>query len=338
MTALAIDIENLTKTYEEPRGWRRHARVKPITAVRDVTLQVHEGELFGLLGPNGAGKTTLVKMLCTLVLPSSGGGTVAGYELQQDRAIRAVTGLVVSDERSFYWRLSARRNLMFYAALYGLTGEVARKRIDTVLADVDLLPAAEQRFSGFSSGMKQRLAIARALLHQPRILFLDEPSRSLDPLATKRLHDLIWRLQERHVITVFLITHDLVEAEKLCQRVAVMDRGRLRTVGHPDALRRALQPRRQYLMVVDPLSETLRHAISELVPDLQRVNEGTLEGIANAEQWRFTTGGDGPLPSRLFAVLQENEIALHHLESKAPTLEEVFAFYADNGEDEAWSA
>ena len=222
---LAIETNGLSKTFEPPQGWRKLRRSGGgITAVQNVSLRIPEGELFGLLGPNGAGKTTLTKLLCTLILPTAGQANIAGHTLQNTRAIRAAVGLVVTDERSFYWRLSGYRNLQFFAALHGLYGTAADERIRYLLPIVGLSEAAERRFSEYSSGMKQRLAIARALLHQPRILFLDEPSRSLDPTATFQLQLLIKDLQAQGV-TIFLITHDLAEAEKLCERVAVMDGG-----------------------------------------------------------------------------------------------------------------
>ena len=198
---IAVEINRLTKHFDKPQGWRRLANFKPVTAVQEVSLTIPRQELFGLLGPNGAGKTTLVKMLCTLILPSRGEATVAGYSLEQDAAIRAAVGLVVADERSFYWRLTGRRNLMFFAAMHRLFGREAQRRVEQVLADVDLLDRAGDRFSNYSTGMRQRLAIARSLLHQPEILFLDEPSRSLDPTATQHLHTLIQRLLEKQGVT-----------------------------------------------------------------------------------------------------------------------------------------
>ncbi|MFZ0545339.1 MAG: ABC transporter ATP-binding protein, partial [Candidatus Promineifilaceae bacterium] len=261
MTELAIETRNLTKTFEPPRGWRRLARRRGTTAVKDVNLTVETGELFGLLGPNGAGKTTLVKMLCTLILPTSGSATIAGYPMSRAGHIRQHVGLVVTDERSFYWRMTARQNLQFFASLYGLHGNAANNRVQNVLEAVDLEEDAERPFSNYSSGMKQRLAIARSLLHMPRILFLDEPSRSLDPVATIRLHNLILDLMARQTMTIFLITHDLLEAEKLCGRVAVMDEGRIRVVGRPSDLRRQLQPRQRYSVWVDSFDETAERAI-----------------------------------------------------------------------------
>ncbi|MFQ5577064.1 MAG: ATP-binding cassette domain-containing protein, partial [Anaerolineae bacterium] len=149
----AIEVRDLTKVYQKSQGWRRRARGEVVTAVSNLTFAIPQGELFGLLGPNGAGKTTLIKMLCTLVLPSSGQATIAGHDLADAGAIRASVGLVVSDDRSFYWRLSARQNLAFFAAMHGLNGRVAYDRIDEVLTQVDLRDVAGRRFGQLSSGM-----------------------------------------------------------------------------------------------------------------------------------------------------------------------------------------
>ena len=146
---------------------------------------------WGLTGPE---KTTLIKLLCTLIAPDSGRARVMGHDLKQQEAIKYAVGLVVADERSFYWRLSVRHNLDFFAAMLNLPGPAARQRIDAVLEMVGLTAEAGRRVSELSTGMRQRLAIARGLLHQPRLLFLDEPTRSLDPLAAAHLHDLIRRL------------------------------------------------------------------------------------------------------------------------------------------------
>lgn len=324
--ASAIETEGLTKVYEKREGgWQRFAqritRTTPVTAVTDVTLSVEAGELFGLLGPNGAGKTTLVKMLCTLILPTSGTATVAGQPLRNERAIRAATGLVVSDERSFYWRLSARRNLNFFAAMHGLHGTAARERVDAVLAEVDLLSVAERRFSAFSSGMKQRLAIARALLHRPQILFLDEPSRSLDPVATQRLHDLILDLMARQQVTIFLITHDLAEAEKLCARVALMHNGRIRTIGRPADLRRHLQPQQRYALKTDPVTTAVVQALRKHVPNLAHAS------VDGSTQLTFTATADDGTLTAVIDCLRRHDLAIHTVEGTPPTLEEVFTHY-----------
>lgn len=318
---LAIEIDQLTKTFTPPAGWRRVTRRPPTMAVNQVSLQVASGEVFGLLGPNGAGKTTLVKILCTLILPDSGRARVAGYPLDQPRAIRAAVGLVVADERSFYWRLSGRRNLQFFAAMHNLYGAAAQQRIDQVLAAVDMLPHAENRFSGYSTGMKQRLAIARALLHQPRLLFLDEPSRSLDPAATRRLHALVQRLAAEQAVTIFLITHDLAEAEALCQRVAVMHKGEVRAVGSPLELRRQLQPHLHYTLRLDALPAETGARLTEIVPDIQWEEAGAYTFA------HFRAGETEHTLTRALDALRGSGLMIYSIEAQPPTLEEVFAHY-----------
>lgn len=321
MKEIAIETFNLTKIFEPPRGWRRLAKRKGTTAVKDVSLTVQAGELFGLLGPNGAGKTTLVKMLCTLILPSSGTATIAGNPLTDSGKIREHVGLAVTDERSFYWRLTARQNLNFFASLYGLRRKQAEDRIQVVLEAVNLMADAERPFSNYSSGMKQRLAIARSLLHMPRILFLDEPSRSLDPVATIRLHNLILDLMAQHSMTIFLITHDLLEAEKLCDRVAVMHEGRIRVVGRPSELRRQLQPQQQYAVRVEGFDEEVERIIRPMLPTLKIEQTGTHLRLL------FQTGeSDGSLTPVLDA-LRRNGVTINSIEGHPPSLEEVFAHF-----------
>ncbi len=318
---IAINTNQLTKRFDKPAGWRRIVREKGTKAVTDVNLTVQRGELFGLLGPNGAGKTTLVKMLCTLIAPTSGSATVAGYPLSDSGSIRATVGLVVSDERSFYWRLSGRRNLEFFAAMYGLNTREADGRIRDVLSRVDMSADAEKPFSNYSTGMKQRLAIARSLLHRPKILFLDEPSRSLDPSATSRLHDLINQLKNEEEATVFLITHDLAEAEKLCERVAVMHLGRIQVVGEPTMLRRQLRPLQHYVVRVDRVSAEVEEVIRKMLPMLQ--TEST-NGHINL---LFKAGEEDGSLTAVLDTLRQHDITVYAIESQPPSLEEVFAHH-----------
>lgn len=294
MSNFAIETNGLGKVFAGKNG-------ASVTAVSNINLHIEKGELFGLLGPNGAGKTTLVKMLCTLISPGTGDGRVAGFSLAQTGDIRAVVGLVVPDERSFHWRLSARRNLTFFAAMYGINGRFAQKRIDQLLDDVDLGDVADRPFGKFSSGMRQRLAIARSLLHNPQILFLDEPTRSLDPIATEKLHTLLLRLMAEREMTAFLITHDLAEAEKLCGRVGLMNNGRLHTVGRPADLRRQLHPYRDYRI------ETTEEVV-------------TFRAVA----------GDGELTAVIDRLRQQNAI-IRSIDSEPPSLEEVFIHTMGDG-------
>jgi len=316
---IAIETKGLTKHFSRPRGLLRLARRPPVTAVEDVHLQVEQGEIFGLLGPNGAGKTTLVKMLCTLILPTAGSAVVAGHSLDDDDAIRAAVGLVVGDERSFYWRLTGRQNLAFFAAMVGFRGPAAGKRVQAVLEAVAMHERAGDRFGNYSSGMKQRMAIARSLLHRPRILFLDEPSRSLDPVATNRLHELLLNLVERRGVTIFLITHDLLEAEKLCRRVAVMHRGRIRAVDSPAALRQQLARRLRYTVRVAPLPPPAGSALRQIDP---RVEINTLGDVHHLH---FSAGEDDGRLTAVLDLLRRHDVTIYTIQGDPPTFDEVFA-------------
>ena len=317
MTTAVIETQGLTKQFTEPTRWALLSTQYSTTAVADITISIKRGELFGLLGPNGAGKTTLVKLLCTLILPTSGYATVAGHPLTETGAIRSQVGLVVSDERSFYWRLSARRNLHFFFFLYGRN---ALARIDQGLADVDLHKYADKPFRTFSSGMKQRLAIARSLLHQPQLLFLDEPSRSLDPVATQQLHTLLQRLREQQGVTIFLTTHDLAEADKLCDRIAFMHQSRIQAIGTPHTLRQQLRPTRHYHIKTSPLETAVLQALSEHIPK-QQYQDNLLTFYASENEHTLTAVLD---------TLRQHQITIHQITSKLPTLEELFTHFTQS--------
>lgn len=311
---MSIHIQNLSKQYQPPRPWWRPSPTA-VAAVQNISLHIQSGERFGLLGPNGAGKTTLVKMLCTLIQPSSGTAVVANHPLTHPAAIRTAVGLVISDERSFYWRLTARQNLTFFAALHNLHGPQSQKRVETVLDQLQLTAVADQRFSHFSSGLRQRLAIARALLHQPRILFLDEPSRSLDPTATDTLHQLLLNLQQQQPLTLFWITHDLAEAEKMCQRVALMHRGQIRVVGQPAELRQTLRPYRHYQLHTSPIPTAVADGLA------------AWPVTVGPQQVQFEANETDGLLTAVLDHLRHHQIIIHSINSHPPTLDELFAHY-----------
>jgi ABC-2 type transport system ATP-binding protein len=213
-----------------------------VHALRDVTLQIERGEFFGLFGPNGAGKTTLIRILTTLVIPSGGAAQVHGFDVvRQPARVRSLVGMVFSNENSFYGRLTGRQNLDFFAALQNLTRPQARQRIDELLELFDLTRAGDAPFQSYSTGMRQKLNVARALVHNPPIIFLDEPTKGMDVLTAETLRRLLRSdLVERQRKTVILTTHDLEEMETLCDRVGILEDGRLRTVGAPaDLVRQA---------------------------------------------------------------------------------------------------
>jgi ABC-2 type transport system ATP-binding protein len=206
------------------------------TAVDHVNLKVEKGTIFGYLGPNGAGKSTTIRMLCTLLTPSSGTATIAGYDLtSQPAEIRHRIGLV-AEKLILYPRLSAVENLMFFGRMYGMEASHLRKRIDELLELVQLTPFKDKLIGGFSSGMRQRVNIIRGLLHNPEILFLDEPSNALDPQSTRFVRDLVKELKAKGH-TIILTTHIMEEADELSDRIEIIDHGKIIGRGSPRELK-----------------------------------------------------------------------------------------------------
>jgi len=246
MVENAIETCKLTKTFMTPRGLSDLIRHRPgegvITPLNGVDLSVKQGEVFGILGPNGVGKTTLIKILCTLILPTNGEAYVNGYDIVKESGkVRESVGLVTTDERSFYWRLTGMQNLVFFASLHDIYSDDARKIAEDLLDVVDLKDHADEQFLNYSAGMKQRMAIARGLLNDPAVIFMDEPTRSLDPGAAKNLRDFIKKeiVRDRGK-TIFISTHNLEEAEHLCDKVAIIDDGKIMVVGSPGELKTSL--------------------------------------------------------------------------------------------------
>ena len=241
---VVVRVHALTKRFAVRRGWsetlRRPRGRSYATALDGVGLEVRRGELFGLLGPNGAGKTTLFKILSTLVTPDAGDVIIDGCHVVRDAArVRRLVAPAIPEERSLSWRLTARQNLDVFAALHGLSGAAARHAVDEVLAASDLADTGTKMVGQFSSGMRQRLLIARALLGRPSILLLDEPTRSLDPISARRFRTFLRdEIVRQRGCTVLLATHRAEEALELCDRVAVLDRGRVSAIGAPAALMR----------------------------------------------------------------------------------------------------
>jgi ABC-2 type transport system ATP-binding protein len=207
-----------------------------LTAVHELTFAVGDGEIFGLLGPNGAGKTTTVRMLAALIAPTTGTAVLNGMRLGDDsQRIRARTG-ILTESPGLHDRLTARENLGYYGRLYGLRGADLRRAVDRYLGVVGLADAADRRVAGFSKGMRQKVAIARALLHEPDVLYLDEPTSALDPSAAKVIRDFVATLRDAGR-SIVVCTHNLDEAERLCDRIGIM-RGTLLRVDTPARLRR----------------------------------------------------------------------------------------------------
>jgi ABC-2 type transport system ATP-binding protein len=313
MTDAMLTVEHVDKSFPVAHGlgamfrtlaWQQIPRRQVLF---DVNLRVARGELFGLLGPNGAGKSTLVKLLATLTVPDRGRMTLDGIDVERE-PIKAKSriGLCTGDERSFYFRLTARQNMEFFGALMGLSGKFLQKRIDECVALVDLREHLDTRFGGFSSGMRVRLTMARALLADPAIMFLDEPTRAVDPVHATELRALIRRdLVERAGKTVILATNLLDEAWELCDRVAIVNHGRIVAMGPPRELDVELGAVVRYRVTVDEVDEEMLHRTRD-VPgfrDLRIVRtekgvdlhvemeprDGGLGALMRAVSWNGTT-------------------------------------------------
>ncbi|MCX5008331.1 ABC transporter ATP-binding protein [Streptomyces sp. NBC_00638] len=233
---LAIEAAGLCRSYHTRTGWLRPQR-KTIQAVRGVTFTVGRGELFGLLGPNGAGKTTTIKMLNTLLLPTEGSARVLGHDVATDPVeVRRRIGYVFGGDRGLYERLSALDNLRYFAELYGVEAREQLPRIHELLESVGLKGREGERVEGYSRGMRQKLHIARGLLHRPEVLFLDEPTIGVDPVAARELRQMVADLVAAGT-TVLLTTHYMAEADQLCDRIAVIASGTLRAEGTPTELK-----------------------------------------------------------------------------------------------------
>ncbi len=233
----AIEVQHLKRVYRAQIGVIKRS-VKEVIAVEDISFEVAAGELFGLLGPNGAGKTTTVKMLTTLLIPSSGAATVMGHDVvKETRAVQKRIGFIFGGERGLYWRLSGIDNLRYFASLYHVEPDVAKKRIPFLLDLVGLHDRGNEKVGGYSRGMKQRLHVARTLLHDPEVLFLDEPTIGLDPVGARDFRQVIRNLQSENK-TILLTTHYMFEADALCQRIAVINHGRIIALDTPEALKR----------------------------------------------------------------------------------------------------
>ncbi|HEY7016879.1 MAG TPA: ABC transporter ATP-binding protein [Gaiellaceae bacterium] len=233
----AIEAEGLRRTYSTHTGTVRRKAME-IEAVRGIDFEVAEGELFGLLGPNGAGKTTTIKMLITLLIPTSGTARVLGLDVVRDAlAVRRRIGYVFGGERGVYDRLSGYDNLRYFAELYGVPPREQKHRILELLELVGLKGREHERAEGYSRGMKQRLHVARGLLHDPEVLFLDEPTIGLDPVGARDVRATIASLTEAGK-TVLLTTHYMFEADALCDRIAVISRGEIVAEGTPADLKR----------------------------------------------------------------------------------------------------
>jgi ABC-type multidrug transport system ATPase subunit/ABC-type multidrug transport system permease subunit len=327
----AIEAYGLTKHFINRKGFLDYlprSSKQEIAAVQEVSFQIRTGELFGLLGPNGAGKTTLLKLLSTLIIPTAGMARVNGYDLKDEEKVKSAIGLVTGHERALYWRLTGRENLRFYGSLCGLSPRQTRDRIKELSELLDLEEFMDRRFDRCSSGMKQRLALAQGMLHHPRILFLDEPTINLDPIAAARLRETISDLVSRHGHTILLITHNLREAEQLCGRVAIMHRGRLHGMGRVDHIRKMIRQEDCYQIEVAGLSpsslECLKH-----INGLSDITMGDPVSCGSVLVKLRLQDSHKHIPTVLKALFERGG-QVRSLQAKEPSMEEIFQHFTES--------
>jgi ABC-2 type transport system ATP-binding protein len=314
MTAV-ITINQLTRCFNETK------------AVDQLSLEVHAGEIFGFLGHNGAGKTTTVRLLNGVIEPTSGSMRVLGLDPQVDGpALRARTG-VLTETPSMDERLTALDNLSIYADLYGVPRADVSRRINELLTEFDLADRAQERVVGYSKGMKQRLALARAFLHKPDLLFLDEATSGLDPIAAHHVIHLIERMARRENRTVFLCTHNLVEAQKLCDRVAVLEHGRLVALGTPAELAR------QYVRRLEVEMEVAQEQIQTALGVLRGLPDLVLGEPAQSNGSLVVTINQHESIPDVLASLVQNHVRVYRLAAQDANLEQVY--FALHGEKES---
>jgi ABC-2 type transport system ATP-binding protein len=322
----AVETKDLVKTFERGRRtiWQRVRREPDkrdrFRAVDAIDLVVEPGEIFGLLGPNGAGKTTTMKMLATLLIPTSGTIRVLGIDpLERPRDVRARLGAMLSGERSLYWKLTGRENLEYFAALYHVPPSETNTRIADVLAAVKLADRADDYVERYSTGMRQRLALARALLPDPPLVVLDEPTVGLDPQSSRDLRDRVRELKAQGR-TVLLTTHYMEEADQLCDRVAIIDHGRIVALDTPAALKRTIRAEEVVHLEIgvdgDDSAVIDRLGRSATVARSERQN-GTLNVTAHCASAR-------DFVPAAFDAARSTGATIRHVEVVPVTLEDVF--------------
>ncbi|WP_048147961.1 ATP-binding cassette domain-containing protein [Palaeococcus ferrophilus] len=312
----AVEVRELRKSYPRKIPFPLR-KVEWVEAVKGITFDVKKGELFGLLGPNGAGKTTTIKMLTTLLEPSGGTARVLGYDVVKEaREVRKRINLVAEGERTLYWRLSAYENLKYFARIYYVPKAEEKERIEELLKLVGLWERRNDLVMGFSRGMKQRLAIAKALINDPEVLFLDEPTLGLDVQSALFVREFVRKLVDEEGKTVILTTHYMAEAEELADRIAIIDHGKLIALDTPEGLKRlvregdAVEVRVRDFQQAKLEGSPYRLAVIEEDPSS---NTLTLRGSVDEEE----------LP-KLVEWLVKSGAKVLSVERKEPTLEDVF--------------
>jgi ABC-2 type transport system ATP-binding protein len=318
--ANVIVASDLRRTYRKRKGWFRSTEV--VEAVQGISFAVPRGTVFGMLGPNGAGKTTTIKMLSTLLIPTSGTATIDGFDVVRNEVdVRRRLGVLFGGDKGLYNQLSAKENLRYFGRLYGMADDVIRHRSAELLEQVGLTARADERVESYSRGMKQRLHIAKALVHRPPVVILDEPTIGLDPAAAIEVRALIAALTPQH--TVLLTTHDMHEADVLCRQLAIVDRGVIVAEGTPAELKASAPVARQ---VVIRLSDPPAEGYPQLLPRLAELPSVAQVGLSAGDDETLVlhcTDTTATLDQSL-ASLRQLGVGVRTIDVREPSLEDAF--------------
>ena len=301
-----IEVKSLTKKFGE------------FTAVDNITFDVKTSEIFGLLGPNGAGKTTTIRMLSTLSRPTEGTATIGGYDIvKQDSKVRQQIGLV-SEKMIMYDRLTAKENLSFFGKLYNLPKNTLNERIDELLELVQLTTWKDQKVGTFSTGMRQRMNVVRALLNLPKVLFLDEPTLGLDPQSTVEIREFIKKINKENKTTIILTTHMMNEADILCDRIGIMDHGKIAALDTPINLKKLVSSDDATVLKLE-----ISNLTKKLVTKLQSLDCVKSVSQDNASHLKVHVTGDNKFDT-IIDALRAEKAKINSVENLQPTLEDVF--------------
>ena len=321
MPDLAVEVENLGRIYQI-RGNRRERKIrKELVALQSINLDVKQGELFGLLGPNGAGKTTLIKILTTLLAPTSGTARVAAHDVvKEPDKVRPLINMVSGGESSGYGLLTVRENLWMFSQFYGLPSRLANERILALLRLVGLEDRLDSKSSDLSTGLRQKMNLVRGFLTDPQVLFLDEPTLGLDVSASRDARHLIrsW-LDDDRTRTLLLTTHYMVEADELCDRVAIINSGRVLACDTPAALKQQLQGDAHFDITVGALNGLVLSEL-ESIPGVRKLEH---EETGNVNILKFMLAEDAALAG-VIQRLSDWHLRIEGLDKHKPTLEDVF--------------
>ncbi len=305
---LAIDVQQIVKTFGT------------FTAVNGITFSVEDGEIFGLLGPNGAGKSTLIRILTTLLLPTSGSARVNGFDVvkQQDEVRKSIG--VIPQAMTSDLELSVEENLVIYAKLYGVPREKRKRLIDHLLDAVELSQWRDKQVKNLSGGMRRRVEIARGLVHEPRLFFLDEPTTGLDPVSRVAVWEMLQKIKSERDLTVLITTHYMDEADKLCDRIAIVDHGELKALDSPLKLKASIPGKNVIEVSFSPTPADWRQRLEQL-PGVERVTEQ--EGV-----FRISSSNGPATTTALVEMAARAHVAVQSLSVQSTTLDDVFVHYA----------